>query len=117
MWTKAALRSLPPPSLPKLQRLLMGRGNRLDALWLNPAAALPFPADPWQQQALRELVNRREDLLLCCSRQVGKTEVVAAAAYLEAADGGFVLIVSPSERQSLEFFDRLLGYHRRLALV
>src|SRR5262245_17887709 len=117
MWTEQALRSLPPASYPKLQRLLANRGTRLDALWFAPHQALPFAVDPWQAQALRQLVSRREDLILCCSRQVGKTETVAAAAYLEACDGGFVLVVSPSERQSLEFFDRLLGYHRRLGLV
>src|SRR5262245_22293174 len=73
----------------------------------DPGQAMPYPPDPWQRATLTELVRDRLNVLLCCSRQVGKTETVACAAYLEACDGGFVLVVSPSERQSLEFFDRL----------
>jgi hypothetical protein len=88
------------------------------AFWkTDPAQAMPYRPDPWQQETLMELVRDRLNVLLCCSRQVGKTETVACAAYLEAVGGGFVLVVSPSERQSLEFFDRLLSYHQRLGLA
>lgn len=74
--------------------------------------------DPWQKEALSSLVTLGEDVLLCCSRQSGKTEVVSAAAYIEACMGGFVLVVGPSDRQSLEFFDRLKRrYHERLQLA
>jgi hypothetical protein len=73
--------------------------------------------DPWQSELLSQLVTAERNVLVCCSRQVGKTEAVAAAAYLAACLGQFVLVVSPSDRQSLEFFSRLLTYHHRLGLV
>ena len=73
--------------------------------------------DPWQREALGQIVTRGEDALLDCSSQIGKTETVAAAAYLAACLGSFVLVVSPSDRQSVNFHRRLLEYHSRLRLV
>lgn len=73
--------------------------------------------DPWQCDVINQLVTREENVVLNCSRQIGKTEVVAAAAYLVGCIGGFVLVLSPSDPQSKEFFERVVGYHDRLDLA
>lgn len=73
--------------------------------------------DDWQVEVLRELITWRKNVILLCSRQVGKTESVACAAYIEACLGGFVLIVSPSDDQSKEFMVRLIDYHTKHGLV
>lgn len=57
--------------------------------------------DAWQERVLRSGAGR---LLLCCSRQSGKSTVTAALA-LHAAlrrDGALVLLLAPSLRQSRE---------------
>lgn len=73
--------------------------------------------DPWQVDALREIVTRRENVLLCCSRGAGKTQTVAVAAYLEACLGGFVLIVSRSDEQAMTMMQYVAETHARLQLV
>lgn len=73
--------------------------------------------DPWQVNLLTQLVTRRDNVILACSSQVGKTEVVSVGAYLAACLGLYVLVVSPSDRQSIKFHQRLLEQHARLNLV
>lgn len=77
---------------------------------------MPKP-DSWQRLALQQIVTRREDAIFNASRQSGKTTTVAAAAYLTGCLGGFVLIMSASDRQALEFFTRVMEYHHRLNLA
>lgn len=50
-----------------------------------------------------------------CSRQAGKSTVAAAAAYHEAVfyAPALVLIVSPSERQSAEIFNKVKAFHKK----
>lgn len=59
--------------------------------------------DAWQARVLR---NRYQRLLLNCSRQAGKSTVIACVAALEALfrAPSLTLILSPSERQSKELF-------------
>jgi terminase large subunit-like protein len=76
-----------------------------------------FDPDDWQQEFLRSPSRR---LLLNCSRQAGKSSVVAIATLHEALyrPGALALIVSPSLRQSSETFRILLrAYARCHALV
>jgi hypothetical protein len=78
------------------------------ALALDPSLILALagrPPDPWQVEFLRDRPLRA---LLCCSRQVGKSTAVAAAALYEALfkPGALVLMVAPAERQSWELMSR-----------
>jgi hypothetical protein len=69
--------------------------------------------DRWQTEVLR---SRQAQILLLCSRQVGKTSVAAAlalrTALLEAP--ALVLVLTPSERQSSEFMRRIKELHEAL---
>lgn len=68
-------------------------------------------ADPWQANVLRSSAKR---ILMCCSRQSGKSTVAACAA-LHAAlykAGSLVLLVSPSMRQSTELFRKVMDLWR-----
>jgi len=73
---------------------------------LDPAAfaedALGFTLDTWQRDALRSGSRR---LLMNCSRQSGKTTTAAVRALHRAVfTVAKVVVVSPSERQSKEFY-------------
>jgi hypothetical protein len=75
-----------------------------------------YSPDAWQQEFLRSPSRR---LLLNCSRQAGKSSVVAIAALHEALyrPGALALIVSPSLRQSSETFRILLRAYARCGVV
>ena len=97
-------------------RATQGRLTGLDRLWLNPELILEqmgMTPDPWQGHVLR---TRKTQVLLLCSRQVGKTLVAAAlalrTALLEAP--ALVLVLTPSERQSSEFMRRIKELHEAL---
>src|SRR4051812_47647278 len=86
---------------------------RFDAKALRADPALPFRAlgmvpDEKQSEALS---GARRQLLLNCSRQWGKSSVMACMATREAllSPGALVLIVSPTERQSVETLRKALG--------
>ncbi len=70
------------------------------------ARASGLAPDPWQEKVLRSESKR---LLLNCSRQSGKTTIVAALALHRALyiPRSYCLIFSPSLDQSLEFFRRV----------
>src|SRR5215203_5823465 len=98
-------RSLPPWAGQALDRILRNCPRPLDRLWADPTLvmrAAGLTPDPWQAGLLASAADR---VLLCCSRQSGKTRTVAALALREAllVDDATCLIVSPSERQSGEF--------------
>jgi hypothetical protein len=97
-------------------RATRGRLSSLDRLWPNPELILEragMTPDRWQTAVLR---TRRTQILLLCSRQVGKTVVAAAlalrTALLEAP--ALVLVLTPSERQSSEFMRRIKELHEAL---
>jgi len=79
--------------------------------FLDPAAlfqeALTIKADLWQKKVLRYDGPR---LLLNCTRQWGKSTVVAARAYHTAKykPESLILLLSPSLRQSSELFRKVL---------
>jgi hypothetical protein len=85
-------------SLAEDLKLALDRVAFARAAGLNP--------DPWQINVLRSASRR---LLLNCSRQSGKTTVVAAMALHRAlyVPRAFCLVFSPSLDQSLEFFRRV----------
>ncbi len=68
-------------------------------------------ADPWQANVLRSAAKR---ILMCCSRQSGKSTVAACAALHTALykPGSLVLLVSPSMRQSTELFRKVMDLWR-----
>lgn len=77
----------------------------MQKLGLNP--------DPWQVRVLEERTAR---LLLNCSRQAGKSTVVAVLALAEALflPGSRILIASRSERQALLLFRTVVEFYTRL---
>jgi len=80
--------------------------RRALALLLDPARLLDaqgLTPDPWQRQVLR---SRARHLLLCCARGAGKSRVTSALALHTALlrPGSLVLLLSRSQRQSLELF-------------
>lgn len=99
-----------------LARVGKGRLEALDHYWLRPHEAMATP-DPWQRELLFWMVTRRDNILVNCSSQIGKTEAVSAGALLAAYLGLYVLVVAPSDRQSMKFHDRVVGHHARLNLV
>lgn len=92
------------------------RNEPLASLWLAPWRAMETP-DPWQEDALQQLVTRSDNVLMCCSRGAGKTEVFACASYLEACLGGYTMILSRSDRQAMRVIARTKRYVERLRLI
>ncbi len=85
-------------------------------LALDPALILRaqgLPPDPWQEELLR---CPHRQILLNCSRQAGKSTTLAALALHTALfrQGSLVLLLSPSLRQSLELFRKVLDAYRAL---
>jgi hypothetical protein len=74
---------------------------------------LGLEPDPWQAEVLTGCDRR---LLLNCSRQAGKSTVVAVLALVEAmfVPGTLVLLLSRSLRQSAELFRRVAEFHSKL---
>jgi Terminase large subunit, T4likevirus-type, N-terminal len=69
--------------------------------------------DKWQSDLLRSDAQR---ILLCCSRQAGKSTVAALVGISTAIStpGSLTLLVSPSQRQSSELFRTLMALFRKL---
>lgn len=87
----------------------------LDAARVMEEAAIA--ADPWQAELLR---SRAARMLLLCTRQAGKSTVVAGMAVHEALyfAPALVLLLSPSERQSKELLRKVDTFRAALpALV
>jgi hypothetical protein len=91
---------------PVLTRLRADPANLLALAGLQP--------DPWQAELLR---SPAKQVLLCCSRQAGKSQTAAALGLREALlrPGSLVLLLSPTQRQSGELFrDKLLRLYAAL---
>jgi hypothetical protein len=91
----------------------MSRKQRL-ALALDPSRILRAQgllADPWQRTLL---LSADRQVLLNCSRQSGKSTVVAALALHTVLfrPDALVLLLSPSQRQSGEIFRKVLAAYR-----
>jgi hypothetical protein len=74
---------------------------------------LAFRPDPWQAQVLRSA--RRQVILNCC-RQSGKSTTTAILSLHTAIyePSSLILLVSPSQRQSRELFQKVTGFLRAL---
>ena len=88
--------------------------RRALALLLDPSLILTaqgLTPDPWQRDLL---LSQQPYLLLNCARQTGKSTTVAALALhrLLLEPGSLVRLVAPAERQSHEFFRKVIhAYH------
>lgn len=87
-------------------------------LRLDPAALMRFsglPPDPWQEELLR---SPAKQILLCCSRQSGKSTTTAALALNEALfrSNSLVLLLSPSQRQSAELFKKVCDFRSKIGV-
>lgn len=82
---------------------------------LFASEALSFKPDPWQRMALR---SRKDRVILCCARQTGKTDTVALKALHRALfwPKSMILIVSPSERQSVEMLRKVKAHLEKLEI-
>jgi len=83
------------------------------AAMLDPAMLLVragVKPDAWQAKVLRSRASR---LLLCCSRQAGKSTVTAALALHAALSrrNSLVLLLAPSLRQSREIHAKCMALH------
>ncbi len=92
------------------------RPRHLLALALDPGLVLRaqgLTPDPWQRDLL--LGDDRQVLLNCC-RQAGKSTTVAALALHTVLfrPGALVLVLAPSQRQSLELFRKALDAYAAL---
>jgi hypothetical protein len=69
--------------------------------------------DPWQAKLLRDRPRRS---LLLCSRQSGKSTVMALTALWTAIieAPALVIVFSPSQRQSAELFRTVMQFHAAL---
>lgn len=81
------------------------------ALVVDPTQILRaqgLSADSWQRDFL---LSTAAHVLLNCSRQAGKSTVVAALAVHQALvhDGSLVLLVAPAQRQSQELFRKVMA--------
>lgn len=67
--------------------------------------------DPWQAAVL---TSPARQLLLNCSRQAGKSSISGLLACYEACyvPGSIIVLLSPSERQSLELFKKVTTAYR-----
>lgn len=86
------------------------------AIQLDPALIMDKvgkPGDDWQKRLLR---NRYPRLMLNCSRQAGKSTVVACIALLEVLyyAPALVLVICPALRQSKEFLRNVSHFRKRL---
>jgi hypothetical protein len=89
------------------------------ALALDPALCFTFrglEADRWQCELLRSSAAR---ILLNCSRQAGKSTVVAALALHTAlfSSGSLVLLLSKAQRQSCELFRKVMDFYWHLGEI
>ena len=103
-----------PPDLTADQRAEWVRRNA--ALRRDPTQIMSLAGlapDPWQNRVLE---TKMEQVLLLCSRQVGKSTVAGGLAMRSAIlrPGALILLLSPSLRQSGELFRKVLGYFRAL---
>lgn len=84
---------------------------------LDPAAwareALGFQPDPWQEKFLQSTTRQ---VILCCSRQSGKSTCSALLAAHTAIfrPGSLVLLISKAQRQSIELLGKATGFLRQV---
>src|SRR5271165_6795795 len=111
----ANLLSRLPRASQRQQRLMQKaiRGDFAARLWLKPWEGMAN-LDPWQTKLLVEVLPQERNAICCCSRQAGKTQVAALAAYIVGCLGEFAMIVGPSDRQSVEHMTVVQEHHAKL---
>jgi hypothetical protein len=108
---RPAQTATPANEIDALADLLDRKAFTLDGAQL--LQQLGLESDAWQVNLLRTEARR---LLLCCSRQSGKSTATAVLALHEALfhPPALILLLSPSQRQSSELFRKVLGFYRQL---
>jgi hypothetical protein len=96
-----------------LERLEMASAPRAPVDPVLLARAAGVEPDPWQAEVLRSTSPR---LLLCCSRQSGKSSVTALVAMFTALyqAPALILLLSPGERQSAELLRKCMTVYQAL---
>jgi hypothetical protein len=99
--------------LDRLRRRLPARRVPVPESPAKLAEAVGLELDDWQQSYLESRSDRR---LLLCSRQAGKSTTAALDALHDAltVPGALVLLVAPSERQSVELMRKAGGMYANL---
>lgn len=79
------------------------------------ATDLGFTPDPWQERVLRWDGKR---IILCCSRQSGKSTIAAILGLHRALnyERSSILLISPSQRQSSELFRKVTDLIGKLSI-
>ena len=100
---REAIRQHQPPTHPTLDRIRTDPAALMTLAGLSP--------DPWQRRLLSCPSPRT---LLLCSRQAGKSTASASLALLTALvqPAALVLLLSPSLRQSVELFRKVVAQYR-----
>jgi hypothetical protein len=100
------------PKRPSEIDLNLAIAHRLGPDWFC-RDRLGFEPDEWQAKLLR---SRSRQVILNMGRQVGKSIIVAALALHTALyrQGGLILVIAPSQRQSRELFIKVHGFLQRL---
>lgn len=77
------------------------------------ARSVDFEPDAHQ---IRALMWRGRRLLLCCTRQWGKSTIISIRALHKALykAGALILLISPTLRQSLELFAKVMAFKSRM---
>ena len=88
------------------------------AIAADPALIMDLigkPGDEWQKRLLRKRYMR---MLLCCSRQAGKSTVTACFALIEAICCApiLILVICPAARQSKEFLRNVSRFRKKLGV-
>ena len=67
--------------------------------------------DDWQ----KEFIETKGDRVLCCGRQVGKSEIcgIDAGEYAMKNKNKTILMIAPTERQAFSLFNKTLDYLMR----
>jgi hypothetical protein len=88
---------------------------RLDASLLMEMAGFAEP-DPWQRELMR---SKSERILICASRQIGKSSGTACVALAQAYlyPGSLILLIATNKEQALELFRKVSSFHEKLQLV
>ena len=90
-------------------RIVMAKRGMADPIALARAGGME--PDPWQRDVLQ---GTAKQMLLCCSRQSGKSAITAALAVHIAVTqpDSLILLLSKSERQSTNLFKQCMHFYR-----
>jgi hypothetical protein len=88
---------------------------RLDPSLLMEMVGFDRP-DPWQRELMRSTAER---VLICASRQIGKSSATGCLALAQAylCPGSLILLIATNKDQATELFRKVSTFHAMLQLV